>query len=68
MNPLLDTLIRDLAHGEPTSALPGAPVVPDRLPRAGAARRVLGAALHAMANRIEPHDTHHVEPARYRTA
>ena len=28
MNPVLDTIFRDLAHGTAASALPGAPVVP----------------------------------------
>ena len=68
MNPLLDAIVKDLAHGEPASALPGAPVVADDAPRAATLRRSAGAALHALARRIEPHDTRRVEPARYRTA
>ena len=67
MDHLLDTLVRDLAHGAAASALPGAPVVDDT-PRTAAARRRVGAALHAVARAIEPHDTRRVEPVRYRTA
>lgn len=67
MNPLLDTIVRDLAHRTPASALPGAPVVDDT-PRAAVARRRVGAALHAVARAIEPHDARRVEPVRYRTA
>lgn len=67
MNPLLDTLVRDLAHREAASALPGAPVVDDT-PRTAGARRRVGAALHALACVIEPSDSRRVERARYRTA
>jgi hypothetical protein len=67
MNPLLHSIVIDLAHGEPASALPGAPVVDDT-PRAAAARRRVGAALHAVARAIEPNDARRVEPVRYRTA
>ncbi len=42
MNPLLDTIVRDLAHGEAASALPGAPVVPEPAPRAAALRLRVG--------------------------
>lgn len=68
MNPLLDLIIRDLAHGEGASALPGAPVVADETPRAATLRRRVGSGLHALARRIEPRDPRRVEAARYRTA
>lgn len=68
MNPLLDTIVRDLAHGEAASALPGAPVVPEPTPRAAALRLRVGTALHHLAQRIEPRGAHRVEAGRYRTA
>ena len=68
MNPLLDTLVRELAHGTAASALPGAPVVPDTPRRATTIRRQAGAALHRLARRIEPRETHRLEGACYGTA
>lgn len=68
MNPLLDTIIRDLAHGTGASALPGAPVVDHAPRRATTWRRQAGGALHGLARRIEPGDTHRVEAAYHGTA
>ena len=68
MNPLLDSIIHTLAHGEPTSALPWAPVVPHRTPRSAGLRRRVGTGLHGLAHRIEPQDTRTVEAAHYCTA
>ena len=68
MEPLLNTLVRDLAHGTAASALPGAPVVPHTPRRATMVRRRAGSALHRLARRIEPRETHRVEGACYGTA
>ena len=68
MEPLLDTLVRDLAHGTAASALPGAPVVPYTPGRATIMRRQAGAVLHRLARRIEPREAHRVEDACYGTA
>ena len=68
MEPLLSTLVRDLAHGTAASALPGAPVVPYTPRRATVMRRQAGAALHRLARRIAPRETHRVEDACYGTA
>lgn len=55
MNPLLETIVRDLAQAAPKSALPWAPVVPDTAPRTGPVRRGTAAALRALARRVDPH-------------
>ena len=68
MELLLNTLVRDLAHGTAASALPGAPVVPHIPRRSTLVRRQAGAALHSLARRIEPRETHRVEDACYGTA
>jgi hypothetical protein len=68
MEPLLSTLVRDLAHGTGASALPDAPVVPHTPRRATILRRQAGAALHGLARRIEPREAHRVEDACYGTA
>ncbi len=68
MEPLLSTLVRDLAHGTASSALPNAPVVPYTPGRATTLRRQVGASLHGLARRIEPRDAHRVEDACYGTA
>lgn len=68
MNPVLDTIFRDLAHGTAASALPGAPVVPHAPGRGTILRGHLGAALHRVAGRIEPHTTRRAEAATCRTA
>src|SRR5688572_11671850 len=52
MNPVLNNIFRDLAHGTAVSALPGAPVVPHVPGRATILRGQLGAALHRVAGRI----------------
>ena len=63
METLLSTLVRDLAHGTGTSALPTAPVVPDTPGRATTLRRQVGLSLHGLARRIEPRDAHRMEHA-----
>jgi len=68
MNPLLDRIIRDLAHGEGASALPHAPVVTETAPRAARLRLAVGATLHTLARHIEPRDARRVEAHHYRTA
>ena len=68
MNPLLDTIARNLAHGTGASALPSAPVVPDTPGRASILRLQVGAALHGVARRIEPRDARRVEAAHLGTA
>ena len=68
MNPLLDTIVRDLAHGTAASALPGAPVVPHTPARHTVLCRRAGAALHGLARRIEPRETARVEAPCYGTA
>ena len=68
MNPVLDTIFRDLAHGGAASALPGAPVVPHRPGRGTILRGQLGAALHRAARRIEPQAAHRAKAATCRTA
>jgi hypothetical protein len=68
MNPLLEPLIRNLAHGTPASALPGAPVVPHGPGRSVLLRRQVGAALHGLARRVEPQETSRVETVGYRAA
>ena len=68
MELLLNTLVRDLAHGTAASALPGAPVVPHIPRRSTLVRRHAGAALHGLARRIEPRETHRMEDACYGTA
>ena len=68
MNPVLDTIFRDLAHGAAASALPAAPVAPHVLGRAAILRGQLGAALHGVARRVEPQATRRGEAATCRTA
>jgi len=68
MNPVLDSIFRDLAHGAAASALPAAPVVPHVLGRATVLRGQLGAALHRVARRVEPQATRRVEAATCLTA
>ena len=68
MNPVLDNIFRDLAHGTAASALPGAPVVAHAPRRATILRGQLGAALHRLARRIEPRGTRRAEAASCRTA
>ena len=68
MELLLNTLVRDLAHGNAASALPGAPVVPHTPRRSTLIRRQAGAALHGLARRVEPREAHRVEDACYGTA
>ena len=68
MELLLNTLVRDLAHGTAASALPGAPVVPDTPRRGTIVRRQAGAVLHRLARRVEPREAHRVEDACYGTA
>jgi hypothetical protein len=68
MELLLNTLVRDLAHGTASSALPGAPVVPHTPRRRTLIRRQAGARLHGLARRIEPRDAHRVEDACYGAA
>ena len=68
MNPVLDNIFRDLAHGTATSALPGAPVVPHAPGRVTVVRRQLGAALHLVARTVEPRRTQRAEAATCRTA
>ncbi len=68
MELLLNTLVRELAHGTAASALPGAPVVPHTPRRSTLIRRQAGATLHGLARRIEPRDAHRVEDACYGTA
>lgn len=70
MDPLLTTLVTRIAHDEPHSALPNAPVVAAAEPSAYArsltrTRARVGAALHALARRVEPTRT---EERRLRTA
>lgn len=70
MDPLLTTLVTRIAHDEPHSALPNAPVVaaaePSAYSRASVrVRATAGAALHALARRVEPTRT---EERRLRTA
>jgi len=68
MNPVLDNIFRDLAHGSAVSALPGAPVVPHVPGPATILRGQLGDALHRVARRIEPQATGRAEAANCRTA
>jgi hypothetical protein len=68
MNPVLDTIFRDLAHGGAVSALPGAPVVPHVPGRGTTLRGQLGAALHRVARRVEPQATRRAEAATCHTA
>ena len=68
MEPLLSTLVRDLAHGTAASALPSAPVVPHTPRRATIVRGLAGSALHRLARRIEPREAHRMEGACYGTA
>ena len=68
MELLLNTLVRDLAHGTAASALPNAPVVPHTPRRSTLIRRQAGVALHRLARRVEPREAHRVEDACYGTA
>ena len=68
MNPVLDTIFRDLARGGAASALPGAPVVSHVPGRATILRGQLGAALHRVARRVEPQAARRAERATCRTA
>ena len=68
MELLLNTLVRDLAHGTAASALPNAPVVPHTPRRSTRIRRQAGAALHRLARRVESREAHRVEDACYGTA
>ena len=68
MNPVLDTIFRDLAHGTAASALPAAPVVPHVPARATNLRVQLGGALHRVARRVEPQATRRVEAVTCHTA
>ena len=68
MNPVLDNLFRDLAHGTAASALPGAPVVPHIPGHATVVRGRLGEALHRVARRVEPRGTRRAEAPTCRTA
>jgi hypothetical protein len=68
MNPVLDSIFRDLAHGTAASALPAAPVVPHVPGRSTILRGQVGAALHRVARRVEPQATRRAEAATCRTA
>ena len=68
MNPVLDSIFRDLAHGTAASALPAAPVVPHVPGRSTILRGHVGAALHRVARRVEPQATRRAEAATCRTA
>ena len=68
MEPLVNRIIVAAAHGTALSALPDAPVVPERPARAAALRRRTGLALHAVARRVEPRETAFVDGARYHAA
>jgi hypothetical protein len=68
MNPVLDSIFRDLAHGTAASALPAAPVVPHVPRRSTILRGQVGAALHRVARRVEPQATRRAEAATCRTA
>lgn len=68
MELLLNSLVRDLAHGTAASALPGAPVVPHPPQRSTLIRRQAGATLHGLARRIEPREAHRVEDTCFGTA
>ena len=68
MNPVLDTIFRDLAHGTAASALPGAPVLSHVPGRSAILRAQLGAALHRVARRVEPQAVSRTEAATCSTA
>ena len=68
MNPVLDSIFRDLAHGTAASALPAAPVVPHAPHRGTILRAQLGAVLHRGARRVGPHATHRAQAATCGTA
>jgi hypothetical protein len=68
VNPVLDTIFRDLAHGAAASAQPAAPVVPHVPGRASILRGQLGAALHRAARRVEPSATRRAEAVTCHTA
>ena len=66
MNPLLDTIVRDLAaNGTAASALPAAPVVPHVPGRTVTVRRQAGALLHTLAGLVEPRESPRMESAHY---
>lgn len=54
MNDLLDTFVRNQAHGHAHSALPTAPVVAHKDSALTVLRGRVGAALHGSARRVEP--------------
>jgi hypothetical protein len=68
MEPLVNRIIVTAAHGTAFSALPNAPVVPERPALAVGLRRRTGLALHAVARRVEPRETTFVDGARYHAA
>ncbi|MFL6169640.1 MAG: hypothetical protein ACJ711_08200 [Ornithinibacter sp.] len=68
MNPVLDIIFRDLAHGAAASALPAAPVVPHVPGRAALLSGRLGTALHHAARRVGPQAAHRPEVATCHTA
>lgn len=65
MNPLIETIGRDLTRDAASSALPWAPVVSPAPARLGVTRRRAGAALRSLAHRVEPRDAVRVENAAH---
>jgi len=68
MNPVLDSIFRDLAHGAAASALPAAPVVPHVQARAAVLQGQLDALRHRVARRVQRRAPHRTEAATCHTA